>query len=71
MKPDASNHNPDPRYLRGLLKQAGLNQTAAAKRLGITDRAMRNYLVEDPTHPRYRSAPYLLQLGLECLASAN
>ena len=28
LTPDASNHNPDPRYLRGLLKKAGISQRA-------------------------------------------
>lgn len=28
MKPDASRHNPDPRYLRGLRVKAGLSRKA-------------------------------------------
>ncbi|AWE98090.1 hypothetical protein CSC26_3411 [Pseudomonas aeruginosa] len=32
-RPDASSHNPDPRYLRGLLKKAGISQRRAAELL--------------------------------------
>lgn len=67
MKPDATKHNPDPRYLRGLLERAGISQRKAAERIGITDRALRYYLtVEDD--PKHRSAPYVVQFALECLA---
>lgn len=67
MKPDASLHNPDPRYLRGLLEQAGLTQRQAAQLLGISDRVMRYYL-SDETGESYRAAPYPVQFALECLA---
>lgn len=68
MKPNASNHNPDPRYLRGLLEQAGLTQRQAAQLLGISDRVMRYYL-SDETSESYRAAPYPIQFALECLAA--
>ncbi|WP_165676581.1 helix-turn-helix domain-containing protein [Metapseudomonas otitidis] len=68
-KPDASNHNPDPRYLRGLLEQAGVSQRKAAELIGITDRAMRYYL-SDKSSESYRVAPYPVQFALECLASS-
>lgn len=68
MKPNASNHNPDPRYLRGLLEQAGLTQRQAAQLLGISDRVMRYYL-SDETSDSYRAAPYPIQFALECLAA--
>lgn len=67
MTPDASNHNPDPRYLRGLLEQAGISQRKAAELLGITDRAMRYYL-SDEGSATFRPAPYPVQFALECLA---
>ncbi|MDH0334450.1 hypothetical protein [Metapseudomonas otitidis] len=67
-KPDASNHNPDPRYLRGLLDSAGITQRKAAELIGITDRAMRYYL-SDETSESYRVAPYPVQFALECLAA--
>ena len=70
MKPDASRHNPDPRYLRGLLDQAGISQRRAAELLGITDRAMRYYL-SDEASDSYRAAPYPVQFALECLASSD
>ncbi len=68
MKPDASHHNPDPRYLRGLLEQAGLKQRQAAQLLGISDRVMRYYL-SDEASDSYRAAPYPIQFALECLAA--
>lgn len=69
MKPNASHHNPDPRYLRGLVERSGLSQRAAACALGISDRAMRYYL-SDETSRTYRPAPYSVQFCLECLADA-
>lgn len=70
MKPNASNHNPDPRYLRGLVERAGLTQRAAACALGISDRAMRYYL-SDEVSATFRPAPYPVQFALECLASSE
>ncbi len=70
MKPDASQHNPDPRYLRGLLEKAGLTQRQAAQLLGISDRVMRYYLSAE-TSDSYRAAPYPVQFALECLASSD
>lgn len=68
MRPDASRHNPDPCYLRGLLEQAGLSQRQAAQALGITDRSLRYYL-SDAASDTYRAAPYPVQFALECLAA--
>lgn len=65
-KPDASLHNPDPRYLRGLLDRAGMTQRQAAKLIGISDRVMRYYL-SDVSSEGYRAAPYTVQFSLECL----
>jgi len=62
--PNASYHNPDPRYLRGLLDSAKITQKEAADLLGITERALRNYLSETADRP----APYLVQYALEQLA---
>ncbi len=67
MKLDASNHNPDPRYLRGLYEGAGLTQEEAARRIGITARALRNYVSETAG----REAPYPVQFALECLANES
>lgn len=75
--PDARNHRPDPAYLLGLLDDAGLSQTEAAKRLGISDRTMRRYLALPER--RYSPGevvtervpcPYPVQFALEVLATA-
>ena len=66
MTPDATLHNPDPAYLRGLIDQAGLSQREAARRLGISPRMMRQYLASGVTTAA--TAPYLVQFGLEALA---
>lgn len=63
MKPDATLHDPRPEYLRALLDEAGLSQREAARRIGITDRALRYYVAGQ------RVAPYLVQFALERLAS--
>lgn len=68
MRPDSSRYNPAPRYLRGLLEQAGLTQRQAAQLLGISDRVMRYYL-SDEASDSYRAAPYPVQFALECLAA--
>lgn len=39
MKPDATRHNPDPAYLRGLLLAAGVSQREAAPRTGAQRKA--------------------------------
>lgn len=65
MTPDASTHNPDPSYLRSVLKRSGLTQEQAATRLGLSPRQMRYYLSLAADH---QDAPYLAQFGLECLA---
>jgi len=62
--PDAAQLNTNPRYLRHLIDRAGLTQEEAAQRIGITGRAMRNYLSEAAARP----APYAVQFALECLA---
>lgn len=67
MKPDASRHNPDPRYIAGLIEQTGLTQEEVARRLGITPKALRNYKSETMG----REIPYTTQFALECLASQD
>lgn len=66
MKPNASKHNPDPAYLRELLERAGLSQREAARRIGVSDRAMRYYLSTEPS--AWKPAPYPIQYALESLA---
>ena len=67
MKPDITQHNPDPTYLRALLSQANLSQRKAAHLLGVSERMMRYYLVS-PQDENYRPMPYPVQYCLECLA---
>lgn len=67
MTPDAQHHRPDPDYLRSLVERSGLSQREAARRLGLTDRAMRYYLsATDEVR-----APYVVQFALEALAANN
>jgi len=61
MKPNASKHNPDPDYIRGLVDASGLSQQAAARQIGISARAMRYYISGE------REAPYPVQYTLENL----
>lgn len=67
MKPNAANHNPDPRYLRGLIEQAGISQRKTAQLIGMSWTGFRNYL-RDESDPLYRVADYRVQFALECLA---
>ena len=64
--PDASTHDPDPDYLRGLIKRAGMSASAAARRIGVSLRSMRYYLA--PCDADHRAAPYHVQFALEALA---
>lgn len=64
MKPDASKHNPDPLYLRQLVEQSGLSQRECARRIGIGERTMRQYLASSG---RCDQAPYPVQFALEAL----
>lgn len=70
MKPDAANHNPDPRYLRGLIEQAGISQRKAARLIGMSWTGFGNYL-RDESEPLYRVADYRVQFALECLATSE
>lgn len=65
MKPDANQHNPDPAYLRDLIKRAGLTQNRAADQIGISTRAIRYYVSGQ------RTAPYPVQFALEALAASR
>lgn len=66
--PDASQHNPAPAYLRGLIERAGLSQRAAARQIGVPERTMRQYLA-DRDASTATDAPYPVQFALECLAA--
>lgn len=68
MKPDATNHNPCPRYLRALREHAGLTQSQLAQTLGMGRRAVQYYEVPEDSEGRRETAPYQYQWALECLA---
>jgi transcriptional regulator with XRE-family HTH domain len=68
MRPDASLHNPDPKYLRGLIESAGLSISETARLIGMTRNGLRNYL-RDRSEPLSRTADYRVQFALECLAN--
>lgn len=67
MTPDARHHNPDPVYLRELMRRTGLSQREVAARLGMGARMLRYYLAEEGKH----RAPYAVQYCLEVLAAAR
>lgn len=70
MIPDIKKHNPDPAYLRELVKKSGLSQRECARRIGIGERLFRMYLA----YPGVKSAqpcPYHVQFCLEALALNN
>ena len=69
MKLDPSKHNPDPLYLRKLIKRAGKNQVTAAVAIGIDARTMRRYVSLD--EKVRRDAPYSVQYMLEQLPKAG
>ena len=65
VKPDATQHDPRPEYLRELIDKAGLSQREAARRIGISERVMRYYVADNSD----RLAPYPVQYALERLAN--
>jgi len=65
--PDTRHHNPDPAYLRGLIARAGLSQREAARRIGVSERVMRQYLADREASSAL-AAPYPVQYALEHLA---
>lgn len=77
-KPDVKHHNPDPEYLLQLLETAGLSQSEAARRLGVSDRTMRRYLAEPARRDGSKGevqerveCPYVIQYALEQLAAGG
>lgn len=62
MRPDAAQHNPDPAYLRQLLRKSGQSQAEAAAAIGLKLRTLEDYL------SGRSKAPYPVQYALERLA---
>jgi predicted DNA-binding protein (UPF0251 family) len=69
MKPDATLHNPAPEHIRALVSSTGLSQRECARRLGISERALRYYLCEPVYTRRADVCPYAVQYALERLAA--
>lgn len=63
--PNSAEHDASPTYLRTLVAQTGLSQAEAARRIGIGERTMRDYLREDGAAV---VAPYPVQYALEMLS---
>lgn len=61
MKPDASEYNPDPEYLRDLIDSTGMTQPYLASLLGVDERTIRKWKTGE------RKASYLAQFALEVL----
>jgi predicted transcriptional regulator len=66
-KPDATLARPDADYMRSLVKASGMTQAQAAEAIGISERAMRNYLSK--ATGKYIAPPYPVQYALEQLAA--
>ncbi len=65
-RPDQGWTPPAPSMIRGALAVAGLTQTAAARRLGITPRQMRYYCAGDGDIPWAAWCCLLRWAGYEC-----
>ena len=67
MIPDATKHNPDPEYLRGLISKVRVSQRKIAPIIGIYERTLRAYLAKRSSNSAL-DAPYPVQFCLEVLA---
>jgi transcriptional regulator with XRE-family HTH domain len=70
IKPDATQHNPDPDYLRELIAQTGLSQRKIARTIGVDERLFRMYLA-DRHAKTAQDCTYPVQFALEALAEKN
>jgi len=68
MKPDATQHNPNPDYILGLVRQSGLSVKIAAKTIGIGERQFRRYIAKSDD---YVPCPYTTQYCLENLMDTS
>ncbi len=72
MKPAARLlYNPDPAYLRELMRLADVTQERAADLLGVSPRTMRAYLSTSEEAGVHQDAPYCVQFALEALAGGD
>lgn len=60
-----SDFNVDPEYLRGLLEKADVSQREFARRIGVNERTVRDYM----SSKRRGTVPYAIQYALECMAA--
>lgn len=67
MKPDATKYNPDPEYLRELIRKTGLSQREIARRIGVSERSFRQFLASREASTAL-DAPYPVQYCLEQMA---
>lgn len=63
--PDSARHNPDPDYIRTLVRWSGLTQDEVAARLGLDVRTLRRY--QSTNSKTICRAPYSVQFALEML----
>lgn len=69
-EPNASLHNPDVDYLRGLIAITHLAQREIAQRIGIGFRLLKYYITTPSAGKESRIAPYPVQYAIESLARA-
>ncbi len=67
MIPNIKKHNPNPKYLRGLIDETGLPQRAIARQLGVSERIFRQYITHTDNQS-YIECPYPVQFSLERLS---
>ena len=68
-QPNATRYyDPEPEYLRDLIRRTGLSQNSTAQLIGVSGRSMRYYL---STTDRSNPAPYPVQVAMEELAAGE
>jgi len=63
MRPDPNKYNPDPAYLRKIIKRTGMTQTEIANNCMFSYRSLLDYLNDN--HPS--KVPYSVQFCIEAL----
>lgn len=62
-------HNPDPAYIRELVKRTKLPVAQLSKRMGVTYEAIYSWMRDPETAKGASLCPYLAQYVLEVIAS--